>query len=54
MTVQELINSLQTIEDKSKLIGYRTGGNEFKTLDDLIGILEWKDAVILQHEVKVN
>lgn len=52
MTVQELIDNLNTIEDKDKPIGYAIR-NHFLTLDNTVGILEYADVVELQHEIKV-
>ena len=52
MDVQELINNLNNVEDKSKVIGYAVLGN-FLTLDNLVGVNEYADVVELQHEIKV-
>lgn len=53
MTVQQLINILEAnVKDKSKPIGYSVKG-DFKTLDELVGINEWKDVVELQYELEV-
>lgn len=56
MTVQELINGLNTIEDKSKTIGYNlinleTKHKEFVTIDPTIGINEYEDIVELQYDI---
>lgn len=53
MTVQQLIDILEAnVKDKSKQIGFSIKG-EFKTLDELVGINEWKDFVELQYELEV-
>ena len=53
MTVQQLIDNLNTIEDKEKLIGYAMKGH-FLTLDNMVGVNEYQDVVELQHEIKIN
>jgi len=53
MTVKELIDNLNTIEDKEKLIGYAMKGH-FLTLDNMVGVNEYQDVVELQHEIKIN
>lgn len=53
ITIQELINVLNTIKDKSKIIGFRGGLGEFRTIDSLVGVSEWADVVELNNEVIV-
>jgi len=48
MTVNELIETLNDIEDKNKVIGYSVSG-QFKTIDDMVGVNEYRDVVELQH-----
>lgn len=53
MTTQQLIDILEVnVKDKSKPMGFSVKG-EFRTLDDLVGINEWKDVVELQYELEV-
>lgn len=53
MTTQQLIDILEAnVKDKSKPIGFSVKG-EFRTLDDLVGINEWKDVIELQYELEV-
>lgn len=55
MKVKQLIDILNGIENKEKPVGYVVGyGQEFLPLDELIGIGEYADCVVLQHEVKVS
>jgi hypothetical protein len=53
MTVNELITHLNCIENKDKKIGYRVNENEFTPLDKMIGVGEYADVVVLQHEIIV-
>lgn len=54
MRVQDLINILSRVENKDKPVGYIVGfSGEFIPLDTLIGVGEYADCVVLQHEVKV-
>lgn len=58
MTVKDLINLLNKIKNKEKVIGYfvtnvKTKEKVFKTLDNLIGIGEWADVIELLYEIEV-
>lgn len=50
MTVTELIDILSRVENKNKLVGYWVNG-DFKTLDNMIGVGEYADCVVLQHDI---
>lgn len=50
MTVAELIDILNRVEDKNKFVGYWING-DFKPLDGMIGVSEYTDCVVLQHDI---
>lgn len=53
MNVDELIGILNKIENKTKPVEFSVLGKSFP-LDNLVGVLEWADVVVLQGEIRIG